>query len=285
MYGEVIVGINMLFNYIILSFANKAGPHIQASRRRLILASFAGAFPVVVFPSSVLVIILSFFSMIICAFGAAAEKWKKSAVVALIGGLFAGGALTAIPIRLGTMNETMLVLIYASAAYVSLAYMKKKWLDVRTASQLSTMRASSTLRIWDAEMEVEVFVDSGNACMEPLSGTAVHFVSFQAVEAHVPEPLRKPLLEWDPSQTKSLAAFPDPYRRTVRLIRLMTVQGQSWALGFKYDQWMLDSGEVLQPGYIVLTQNDRRYPEGAEAILHRSAMESINRERRTSHAV
>lgn len=284
MYGEFIVGINMLFNYIILSFANKVGP-IQASRGRLLLASFAGALPVVVFPSSTFVIFLSFFGMTVCAFGTASEKWRRSASVALIGGLFAGGALTAIPIQFGTVNETLWVLAYASAAYVSLAYMRKKWLDIRTASQLADMRASSTLRIWGAEMEVEVFVDSGNACMEPLSGSPVHFVSFQAVQSHIPEPLRQPLLDWNPAQTGSLAEFPDPYRKTMRLIRLMTVQGQSWALGFKFDQWMLDDGEVLQPGYIVLTQNDRRYPEGAAAILHRSAMESINRERRTRHAV
>ena len=45
MYGEVIVGVNMLFNYAILSFANKVG-NVHAARGRLLLASFAGALPV-----------------------------------------------------------------------------------------------------------------------------------------------------------------------------------------------------------------------------------------------
>src|SRR5690606_35082049 len=168
------------------------------------------ALPVVVFPSSFLVIVVTFLGMTLIAFGTALERWRKSAVMVLIGALFAGGVLTALSIQRGAWNETLLVLVYASIAYFSLAYMKKKWLDVRTASHLSEMRTSSTLRIWDAEMEVEVFVDSGNACMEPLSGSPVHFVSFQAVEEHIPNILRKPLLEWDPSQTKSLSDFPDP---------------------------------------------------------------------------
>ena len=42
MYGEFIVGVNMLFNYAILSFANKVG-NVQAARGRLLFASFAGA--------------------------------------------------------------------------------------------------------------------------------------------------------------------------------------------------------------------------------------------------
>ena len=41
---------------------------------------------------------------------------------------------------------------------------------------------------------------------------------------------------------------------------------------------------TLEPGYIVVTKNDRRYPDGAEAILHVSAMESLNGERGTAHA-
>ena len=45
MYGELIVGVNMLFNYAILSFANKVG-NVQAARGRLLFASFAGALPV-----------------------------------------------------------------------------------------------------------------------------------------------------------------------------------------------------------------------------------------------
>ena len=65
----------------------------------------------------------------------------------------------------------------------------------------------------------------------------------------------------------------------------MTVQGQSWAVGFRFKRWILGEGNALQPGYIVVTKNDRRYPDGAGAILHVSAMESLNGERGTAYAV
>ena len=42
--------------------------------------------------------------------------------------------------------------------------------------------------------------------------------------------------------------------------------------------------QCAEPGYIVVTKNDRRYPDGAGAILHVSAMESLNGERGTVHA-
>ena len=103
MYGELIVGVNMLFNYAILSFANKVG-NVQAARGRLLFASFAGALPVAIFPSSISAVIFSFFGMTVCAFGKAFELWKKSATMVLIGAVFAGGLLTAFQYRIHTSS-------------------------------------------------------------------------------------------------------------------------------------------------------------------------------------
>ena len=64
----------------------------------------------------------------------------------------------------------------------------------------------------------------------------------------------------------------------------MTVQGHSWAVGIKFEKWTIEGGNELEQGYIVLTKDDRRYPNGAGAILHVSAMETIIEERGTVHA-
>ena len=62
------------------------------------------------------------------------------------------------------------VLAYAVVAYVSLYYMKKKWLDVRTARHISELTAVIyASNLWEAEIPIDVFVDSGNGCTEPLS--------------------------------------------------------------------------------------------------------------------
>ena len=117
MYGEFIIGMNMVFNFAVLSFAKKIG-HVQTSRGRLFLASFIGAVPVTIFPSSLIAVILSFFGMTIAAFGKAFMLWRKSATMVLIGAVFAGGLLTAFQYRIDTPSGNLTVLVYAVIAYI-----------------------------------------------------------------------------------------------------------------------------------------------------------------------
>ena len=283
MYGEVIIGVNMLFNYAILTFANKVG-NVGASFGRLLLASLAGAVPVTLFPTSSIAVIVAFLGMTVCAFGKVFEPWKRSAAMVLVGALFAGGMLTAFQYRIHAFNGWIAVLTYAVIAYTSLYVMKKKWLDVRTVRHISDLSAKSTLQIWGATIQMDIFVDTGNACTEPLSGSPVHFVSLKTLEGFIPEDLKKPLLLWDPNSSPTLSNFPTSYQSNMRLIRLQTIQGQSWGIGFKFDRWLIEGSSTLQPGYIVLTKSERRYPADAGAILHVSAMETLNQERRTVHA-
>ena len=125
MYGEFIVGLNMLFNYAILSFARKVG-NVEVGRGRLVLASFTGALPVTLFPTSVIAVLISFFGMTACAFGKAFEPWKKSMVMVLIGAVFAGGLLTAFQSRIDTPDGNVSILMYAVIAYVSLLFHEKE---------------------------------------------------------------------------------------------------------------------------------------------------------------
>lgn len=283
MYGEFIIGLNMLFNYVMLSFANKV-VNGKIFYGRLILASFVGAVPVTFFPNSAIAVVVSFFGMTIIAFGKAFEPWKNSAVMVLIGAVIAGGLLTAFQYRIPISNGNVSVLIYVAIAYIALYYMKKKWVDVRTARRISELTAESTLCIWGTKIELTVYVDSGNSCTEPLSGAPVHFVSFGALEPSIPTDLKESILLWDPLGPATLTNFPDSYLKGIRLVRLHTVQGQSWAVGMKFDEWIIEGGNALEQGYIVLTKEARRYPADAKAILHVSAMETIYEERGTVHA-
>lgn len=282
MYGELIVGINMVFNYAILSFANRM-VKAQATRHRLWLASFAGALPVAIFPDSRIAIVIAFGAMIICAFGISLASIGSPAVIVLIGALFAGGALTVFTDKFMFSDSRATVFISALLAYIFLYLLKTKWLDVRMARQLSSYSVASVLSIWNERISIPSFIDTGNRCTEPLSGEPVHFVSFKFVEQSIPEELKKPLFTWKAEDMPQLAAFPKRYQKTMRLIRLQTVQGASWAVGFKYDRWIIGKGSEMPAGYIVFTKQDNRYPEGAGAILHASALESITHERGTSH--
>ena len=83
---------------------------------------------------------------------------------------------------------------------------------------------------------MDVFVDTGNSCTEPLSGAPVHFVSLKAMEDYIPEDLMKPLLLWDPTDSPAFQISRADYQKDMRLVRLTTVQGQSWAIGFKFER-------------------------------------------------
>jgi stage II sporulation protein GA (sporulation sigma-E factor processing peptidase) len=283
MYGELIIGLNMLFNFVILSFANKVA-NAGSTRGRLLVASLLGAIPVTFFPSSSIAILVSFLCMTIYAFGMKLDQWKNSAVMVLIGAVVAGGLLTVFQTRISTPKGSISILIYASVAYISLYLMKSKWLDVRTVRRVSELTADSTLCIWNEKIQLTVFVDSGNSCTEPLSGAPVHFVSFRLLEDYIPEELKQSLLSWDPQGPSTLTQFPEEFLKNIRLIKLLTVQGHSWAVGIKFENWTIEGGNELEQGYIVLTKEDRRYPNGAGAILHVSAMETLIEERGTVHA-
>lgn len=282
MYAELIIGLNMLFNYVILSFAKKIG-NVQVRRGRLLIASLLGAIPVTLFPISILAVILSFLAMTVAAFGKVFSVWRNSAVMVVVGALFAGGLLTAFQYRIETPSGSLAVLIYAILAYVALYMMKNKWLAVKTAQHMTELMSQSTLTLWDSAIPITVFVDSGNHCTEPLSGAPVHFIAFTELESFMPEELKKSLASWNTNESPSLTGFPTAYLKDLRLIRLLTVQGWSWAVGLKYDHWQVEGGDLLEKGYIVVTKEDNRYPEGAGAILHVSAMEMINKKRGAMH--
>lgn len=282
MYGELIVSINMVFNYAILSFANRM-VKAQATRLRLLLGSFAGALTVTIFPDSRIAIFIAFGVMIICAFGISIASIGSPAVIVLIGALFAGGALTVFTDKFMFSNSKSTVFISALLAYIFLYLLKTKWLDVRVARQLSSYSVTSVLSIWNESISIPSFIDTGNRCTEPLTGEPVHFVSFKSVERFMPEELKKPLHTWKTEDMPQLSTFPKRFQKSLRLIRLQTVQGASWAVGFKYDRWVIEERSELPEGYIVFTKQDNRYPEGAGAIMHATALESITTERGTSH--
>ena len=282
MYGELIVGLNMVFNYAILSFANRM-VKAQAPRLRILLASFAGALPVTIFPNSQFAIFIAFGVMIVCAFGLSIASIGGPALIVLIGALFAGGALTVFTDQFLFSNSASTVFVSALLAYIFLYILKTKWLDVRVARQLSSYSVESVLSIWEKSISIPSFIDTGNRCTEPLTGEPVHFVSFKSVEHSIPKELKEPLLSWKVHDVPQLSTFPKRFQKSLRLIRLQTVQGSSWAVGFKFDQWIIGEGSEMPPGYIVFTKQDSRYPEGAGAILHASALESITNERGTSH--
>ncbi|REB09682.1 hypothetical protein DVB69_02420 [Sporosarcina sp. BI001-red] len=285
MYGEVMIIINMVFNYTVLSFANATGD-TKISKKRLALAAFAGAIPAVVFPGSFVASLTAFAIMTVCAFGFSARLWKASVGLVLIGAFLAGGLLSALPFsQLGQSFQYRLI-IYVALAYCCLQLVKVKWLDVRKISRFSEFACDSELHLFHSSIQLRVFIDTGNSCTEPLSNDAVHFVSLRAVKQNIPDDLLNSFQRIGNEQgaIPDLSQFPERFSKQLRLIRIQTVEGANWAVGIRFNDWELEGNRSLEKGYIVLTADDARYPQGASAILHVSALETREEERGMLHA-
>ena len=102
-----------------------------------------------------------------------------------------------------------------------------------------SLNASSTLHIWEAEIQIDVFVDSGNSCTEPLSGAPVHFVSLKVLERLYSRRFDRTLSCLGSTRDTFIVGVSEAIKKNYGLIRLVTVQGQSWAVGFKFDQWVI----------------------------------------------
>lgn len=285
MYGEVMIMINMVFNYTVLSFANAIG-NSKIHKKRLMFAAFSGAIPAVVFPDSFLASLTAFFIMTSCAFGFSARLWKTSVGLVLIGAFVAGGLLTALPFSQWGQNFQYRLVLYVVLAYCCLQLVKVKWLDVRKISRFSEFSCSSVLQLFGSSIQLPVFIDTGNNCTEPLSNDAVHFVSLRAIKQLIPDDLLHSLQQVGNEQgaIPDLSQFPARFSKQLRLIRIQTVDGANWAVGIRFDDWELEGNRTLEQGYIVLTADDARYPHNASAILHVSALETREEGRGMLHA-
>lgn len=281
MYAEVMIAINTLFNFSMLSFTNKICTY-RISFKRLLLSSIIGGVIVTVLGDSLMMIVLSFVTMTAWAFGWRMLEWKRAASITAIAALFAGGLLTALQPFLSSASSYYFVMIACILCYLGLHFFQVKWMDGKVNAMNVQLTHQSTLEFFGRSIALKTFIDTGNTSTEPLSGKPVHFVAFEAVKHAIDEDLIQSLLQWDHESPTRVSHFPEQYRSSIRLIRLSTIQKkETWAIAFRYENWRLnnENGTYLMPGYFVLTKQNAKFPKGADAILHVSAMTTLKDER------
>jgi len=274
MYAEVLIAINTLVNYSLLSFSNKMGSFHQKPWR-LWGSAFIGGVSIVLFGGSFISIIVTFIGMTTLAFGFNRSKWFLAATNTLIGALFAGGLLTVIQPLLAKASWYVVLVIAGSVLAISLAGIRKNWFRVNLTAIKDSYMGQVTIRLFQQEFQLTSYSDTGNHCIEPLSGNPVHFISAEKMKSYIPTELWQYLYTFEGNTTETMKDIPLPFRSQLRLIRLQTVQDQStWALGIKVDHIRLKTTteHMLAPCYIVLTKNSKHFPRQTDAILHASTL-------------
>lgn len=274
MYAEVMITLNALINYSLLSFTNKMGT-FQQTKGRLWISAFVGGFLIVLTGGGPLSIIGTFICMILIAFGFNRANWLLAASNCIIAALFAGGLLTLIQPWLKLVNSYVVFAILIVALLGSLSGVYKNWFRINLKGVKEMYRSKVKLLIFGNEIVLESYTDTGNQCMETLSGKPVHFVSSKKIVSVIPPKLWTFLNDFDGSNPAQISEVPKEFQQEVRLIRLATVQSENtWAVGIKADNIrMIHETEcALPPCYLVLTKNSHHFPRQADAILHASTL-------------
>jgi stage II sporulation protein GA (sporulation sigma-E factor processing peptidase) len=274
MYAEVLIAINTLVNYSLLSFSNKMGSFHQKAWR-LWLSAFIGGVCIILFGGSFISIVATFICMTTLAFGINRSNWVLAATNTLIGALFAGGLLTVVQPLLANSSWYVVLLVGGTVLVVSLAGIRKNWFRVNMTAIKNSYMGQVTIRLFQQEFKLTSYSDTGNHCIEPLSGNPVHFISAEKMKSYIPSELWQYLYSFEGTSTENMKDIPLPFRSQVRLIKLQTVQNQStWAIGIKVDHISLKTTteHSLSPCYIVLTKNSKHFPRQTDAILHASTL-------------
>ncbi len=270
MYAEVMIATNTFFNYTVLAFANRIG-WIENQKRYLLLSAFVAGVLTVLFAHHVMTLLLTFFLMLGIAFWKKRTQMLKAMSLTLLATLFAGGLLTAIAPMYEKTGQTFMLINYGLIAIGGLYLLSKHVLRVHISQTERNLVFASDLHLFGQQKELQLFIDSGNVCREPLSNEPVHFLSGDAVKDIIPPVLYQFIESWDSQDYQGLDGLPKEYAAMVRLIPIATIQKEkAWVIGIRFEQWMIGE-ERLPKGYIVLTKGKEKFPHEADGILHSSS--------------
>ena len=273
MYGEWLVLINTLYNLAILTFTAKVtGVHVK--NKRLLLSSLCSSLIAVIGGRSLMITLLSFIVLIGIAFRFKLRSFQKQGPIVLTATVIVGGLLTALQPYLKNLSVIHFILICFLLAVGNLIVFYKQWGFVKLERLSGQFVYETTLQIFGETIPLSAFVDTGNQCIEPLSGKPVHFVSYTALRPNIPISIKKALTEWQETDPYNVSMFSPDYQRIIRFIHVNTVQQQSVVLGFRFDEWHIqgESSQVKTNEYIVLTKKAKNFPHSTAAILHFSAL-------------
>jgi len=268
LYGEVLILINALFNYVILSFTNSIC-YMQQKRMRLIISAFLAGTWIVIFGHHFLMMVIAFILMITTAFGLQIRKWWKGALMCFVAALFAGGLFTAFePLWINASVFTLFI-ISGVVATAGLLLLKNRLQVARGDTLQQSLVQLCELRLGDISISLKCFIDRGNT---------VHFVRYKAIEHSLPENLKMALFQWDVNEPYDLDMFPEEYRKKVAVIPIATVQEKkTYSLALRYDKWLImdEDTRPISPGFIIITIQNTPFPQEADAILHFTALYHI----------
>ncbi len=270
MIGELIVLYNTLFNYFLLKFTQEM-TGLYVKRSRLIFSAFCSGLIATIFYHSYIGALASFILLIGLAFSFRIQTLIKQGTVLLITSFFLGGLLTSLLPYLFNQSDVTFFIFCISITVLSLTMLHSKWRKMMQEKVQQSFVVHCELELFEQTYFLKGYVDTGNECVEPLSGKPVHFLSYKAVAEQLPRDFHEALMKWDEKNPYELSMFPTFMKTKVRILKLFTVQQENaTALAFRFQRLKINgpSTKELLDQYVVFTKNDANYPQEAQMILH-----------------
>ncbi|RUL55898.1 MULTISPECIES: sigma-E processing peptidase SpoIIGA [Lysinibacillus] len=270
MIGELLVLYNTLFNYFLLKFTQEI-TGLYVKRSRLLLSAFCSGLIASIFYQSLFGAFVSFIVLIGLAFSFRFQSLLKQGTVLFLTTFFLGGVLTSLLPFLLNQSELLFFILCTAIAFLSLTTIHAKWRQMSKAKIQQSFVVHCELELFKQNYELKGFIDTGNECIEPMSGKPVHFLSYNAVKEALPKNFNDALLAWDEKNPYQLNMFPSNVFPKIRILTLSTVQqDKSTVLAFRFDRLKIigtTEKEIFEQ-YVVFTRQDARYPQEAQMILH-----------------
>ncbi len=270
MIGELLVLYNTLFNYFLLKFTQEI-TGLYVKRSRLLLSAFCSGLISSIFYHSLLGAAVSFIVLIGLAFSFRIQSLLKQGTILFLTTFFLGGVLTSLLPFLLNQTEVTFFIFCSAIAFLSLTTIHSKWRKMMQMKVQSSFVVDCELELLKRTYCLKGFIDTGNECIEPLSGKPVQFLSYNAIAKELPEDFHEALLKWDEKNPYDLKMFPSYVYPKVRVLSLSTVQKErSTVLAFRFERLKISGtkDKEISEQYVVFTRNDAKYPHDAQIILH-----------------
>ena len=266
MYAEWLFLLNVFLNMALLRFT-QAVTHVNVSTKRLIVSSCCSALVAVLFFGNIWMVLVSFMLLIGIGFS---FRWQSFFVQGswLLGAtLFAGGLVLVIQQFLWSLSNFVYIVVCVSIVCSSFWVLKKGWHTKIIQAVQTKFVTHCEVQIADETLSLQAYIDTGNECLEPLSQSPVHFISFQAVEKNLPESFRESLLCWNEKEPLNVEMFSSKLRKLIRIVPISTIQNRSVLVpAFRVTLFMHE--KTYENHYVVFTKHDARFPQNAQMIAH-----------------
>lgn len=265
------IAISTIYQLILLRFVHHYISEMRSIQMQII-ACIVSSFIAQCFTTHFISIGISFIVFILLAFPK--KLFFKASVTCLFVAFFVGGMLFVVNENIAISGQRTLILFIATTIIGLYAIFRKgKTLKTETVQRKFVLQVK--IELFDIQLMVDGFVDSGNECVEVLSGSPVHFIKYEEIAMYLEASFHSALHQWNAKEPYNVRMFNEIIQTQIRFVSLRTINNPHHiVLAFRGK--ITVENEPTQSCYFVLIKGREKFPGNAQMLLHASMLAKIH---------